>query len=158
MYSLSSHGRNVYCNAGDPRCSRAPTVCRVTGVCRQQGCSRLGARLGARSTAWSRRAGRCGSSGLCRGTKGRALAVPCIMQTAPSPYADVSSSEKDGINSSRAYKAQRLDSKLLNKISLNLVRRNKDLVKRATCGSFPLNILFLMFLFTVKTKVYKEKQ
>lgn len=124
---------------------RAPVVCQVTGVCRQQGCSRLGAWLGAR------RAGRCGSSGLCWGMKGRALAAPCIMQTAPSPYADVSfSSQKEGINSSRAYKAQCLDVKLLDKICLNLVRRNKDLVKRATRSSSLLNILFLMFLFTVK--------
>lgn len=85
-----------------------------------------GAGLGAR------RAWRCSSSRLCRGIKGRALAVPCITRTAPSPYADVSFSEKDGMNSSRVYKAQHLDVKLLNKICLNLGTRNKDLVKRAT--------------------------
>lgn len=72
------------------------------------------------------------------------------MQTASSPYAEVSFLSEEGINSSRAYKAQHLDVKLLDKICLNLGRRNTDLVKRATCGSSPFNILFLMFLFTVK--------
>lgn len=85
-----------------------------------------GAGLGAR------RAWRCSSSRLCRGIKGRALAVPCITRAALSPYADVSFSEKDGMNSSRVYKAQHLDVKLLDKICLNLGRRNKDLVKTAT--------------------------
>lgn len=120
-----------------------PGTCWVPGY-RCGVCSRRGA-----GRAAPGRAG-CTSSGLCRGVKGRALAVPCIMQTAPSPYADVSFSEKERINSSRAYKAQRLDVKLLDKICLNLGRRNKDLVKRATCGSSPLNIPFLMFLFTLK--------
>lgn len=130
-----------------------PCACCVPGY----RCLPAAGLLSARSTAGS--AGRAWST-ACRslsflwalpGIKGRALAVPCIMQTAPSPYADVSfSSEKESINSSRAYKAQHLDVKLLDKICLNLGRRNKDLVKRATCGRSPFNILFLMFLFTVK--------
>lgn len=145
------------CTRSVPRCGTRRAVPVIPGVpvhllyAGFQVSAGSGAALGreCRAGLGARRAGRCSSSGLCRGMKGRALAVPCIMQTAPSPYADVSFSSEEGINSSRAYKEQRLDVKLLDKICINLGKRNKDLVKRATCGSSPLNILFLMFLFTV---------